>query len=144
MSNSEKSYRTPLGRVRLLGSAHLGTEETARLRLTSIALVLGLVVVNVLKPGVGMNVDMHSVHSAAVDAYVAKAHHVVTTSEFLLNVIPHTAISAFAVGSARSSASSRVAPTRFPPSLVKRAARSSSTTFSSATTARTSRPASPP
>ena len=39
MSNSEKSYRTPLGRVRLLGSAHLGTEETARLRLTSIALV---------------------------------------------------------------------------------------------------------
>jgi aerobic C4-dicarboxylate transport protein len=60
--------------------------------------VLGLVVINVLKPGVGMNVDMHSVHSAAVDTYVANAHHVVTTSEFLLNVIPHTAISAFAGG----------------------------------------------
>jgi aerobic C4-dicarboxylate transport protein len=65
---------------------------------TSIALVLGLVVVNVLKPGAGMNVDMHSVHSAAVDTYVANAHHVVTTSQFLLNVIPHTAISAFAGG----------------------------------------------
>ncbi|HEY4351659.1 MAG TPA: cation:dicarboxylase symporter family transporter, partial [Paraburkholderia sp.] len=65
---------------------------------TSLALVLGLVVINVLKPGVGMNVDMHSVHSAVVDSYVAKAHHVVTTSEFLLNVIPHTAISAFAGG----------------------------------------------
>ncbi|MDR5822066.1 C4-dicarboxylate transporter DctA [Caballeronia sp. LZ043] len=65
---------------------------------TSLALVLGLVVINVLKPGVGMNVDMHSVHSAAVDAYVAKAHHVVTTSEFLLNVIPHTAFSAFSGG----------------------------------------------
>ncbi|ALE57027.1 C4-dicarboxylate transporter DctA [Paraburkholderia sp. SIMBA_055] len=65
---------------------------------TSLALVLGLVTINVLKPGVGMNVDMHSVHSAAVDAYVAKAHHVVTTSDFLLNVIPHTAISAFAGG----------------------------------------------
>ncbi|WP_027214741.1 C4-dicarboxylate transporter DctA [Burkholderia sp. WSM2232] len=65
---------------------------------TSLALVLGLVVINLLKPGVGMNVDMHSVHSAAVDAYVAKAHHVVTTSEFLLNVVPHTAISAFAGG----------------------------------------------
>lgn len=65
---------------------------------TSLALVLGLVVINVLKPGVGMNVDIHSVHSSAVDAYVAKAHHVVTTSEFLLNVIPHTAISAFANG----------------------------------------------
>jgi aerobic C4-dicarboxylate transport protein len=65
---------------------------------TSLALVLGLVVINVLKPGVGMNVDMHGVHSAAVDVYVAKAHHVVTTSEFLLNVIPHTAVSAFAGG----------------------------------------------
>jgi len=65
---------------------------------TSLALVLGLVVINVLKPGVGMNVDMHNVHSAAVDAYVAKAHHAVTTSEFLLNVIPHTAISAFTGG----------------------------------------------
>jgi len=65
---------------------------------TSLALVLGLVVINLLKPGVGMNVDMQSVHSAAVDAYVAKAHHVVTMSEFLLNVIPHTAISAFSGG----------------------------------------------
>ena len=39
MSSSEKSYRTPLGRVRALGSAHLGTEEATRMRLTSIALV---------------------------------------------------------------------------------------------------------
>jgi succinate dehydrogenase / fumarate reductase membrane anchor subunit len=39
MSGPEKSYRTPLGRVRFLGSAHLGTEETSRIRLTSIALV---------------------------------------------------------------------------------------------------------
>jgi len=62
---------------------------------TSLALVLGLVVINLLKPGVGMNVDMRGMHSAAVDAYVANAHHVVTTSEFLLNVIPHTVISAF-------------------------------------------------
>lgn len=65
---------------------------------TSLALVIGLVVINVLKPGVGMNVDVHSVHSSAVDAFVSKAHHVVTAGEFLLNVIPHTAISAFAGG----------------------------------------------
>jgi succinate dehydrogenase / fumarate reductase membrane anchor subunit len=39
MSAPEKSYRTPLGRVRFLGSAHLGTEETSRIRLTSLALV---------------------------------------------------------------------------------------------------------
>ncbi|WP_118184570.1 C4-dicarboxylate transporter DctA [Paraburkholderia phosphatilytica] len=65
---------------------------------TSLALVLGLVAINVLKPGMGMNVDMHHVHSAAVDAYVVKAQHAVTVSEFLLNVIPHTAVSAFASG----------------------------------------------
>jgi succinate dehydrogenase / fumarate reductase, membrane anchor subunit len=39
MSSPGKSYRTPLGRVRMLGSAHLGTAESARMRLTSMALV---------------------------------------------------------------------------------------------------------
>ena len=39
MASPEKSYRTPLGRVRFLGSAHLGTDEMAGIRLTSIALV---------------------------------------------------------------------------------------------------------
>jgi succinate dehydrogenase / fumarate reductase membrane anchor subunit len=35
----EKSYRTPLGRVRSLGAARLGTEESARMKLTAVALV---------------------------------------------------------------------------------------------------------
>jgi len=39
MSGTEKSFRTPLGRVRALGSAHRGSEEASRMRLTSIALV---------------------------------------------------------------------------------------------------------
>jgi succinate dehydrogenase / fumarate reductase membrane anchor subunit len=39
MSQSAKSFRTPLGRVLSLGSAHLGTEESWRMRLTSAALV---------------------------------------------------------------------------------------------------------
>lgn len=39
MSQSDKSFRTPLGRVRFLGSAHLGAEESWRMRLTSVALV---------------------------------------------------------------------------------------------------------
>ena len=39
MSESAKSYRTPLGRVRSLGSAHLGTGEAVRLHLTAVALV---------------------------------------------------------------------------------------------------------
>jgi succinate dehydrogenase / fumarate reductase membrane anchor subunit len=39
MWTSDKSYRTPLGRVRFLGSARLGAEENWRMRLTSVALV---------------------------------------------------------------------------------------------------------
>jgi succinate dehydrogenase / fumarate reductase membrane anchor subunit len=35
----QKSYRTPLGRVRWLGSAHSGVEDSWRMRLTSLALV---------------------------------------------------------------------------------------------------------
>lgn len=34
-----KSYRTPLGRVRSLGSAHSGAGDSWRMRLTSLALV---------------------------------------------------------------------------------------------------------
>ena len=34
-----QSFRTPLGRVRFLGSARFGVEESWRLRLTSLALV---------------------------------------------------------------------------------------------------------
>jgi aerobic C4-dicarboxylate transport protein len=65
---------------------------------TSLALVIGLVTINVLKPGVGMNVNLRDVPTGMVDAYVAQAHHVVSASAFLLNVIPRTAISAFASG----------------------------------------------
>jgi len=39
MSQISKGYRTPLGRVRALGSAHNGTDEAWRLRLTSLAMV---------------------------------------------------------------------------------------------------------
>jgi len=39
MSHQAKSFRTPLGKVRFLGSAHLGAEESWRMRLTSVALV---------------------------------------------------------------------------------------------------------
>jgi succinate dehydrogenase / fumarate reductase membrane anchor subunit len=34
-----ESYRTPLGRVRALGAARLGTEDSWRIRVTSLALI---------------------------------------------------------------------------------------------------------
>ena len=40
MSGSKTSMRTPLGRVRRLGSAHAGTGDFWRQRLTAIALIL--------------------------------------------------------------------------------------------------------
>jgi succinate dehydrogenase / fumarate reductase membrane anchor subunit len=39
MSQPRKSFRTPLGKVRALGSARLGTEEAAAMRFTSLALI---------------------------------------------------------------------------------------------------------
>jgi aerobic C4-dicarboxylate transport protein len=61
------------------------------------ALILGLIVVNVLKPGVGMNIDLATLHSEKVAdyAHVAESQNVV---DFLLNVIPTTLFDAFAKG----------------------------------------------
>ena len=39
MSNEQHSIRTPLSRVRFLGSAHTGTQASWRMRATSVALV---------------------------------------------------------------------------------------------------------
>jgi aerobic C4-dicarboxylate transport protein len=66
--------------------------------ITSLALVLGLVTINLLQPGVGMNIDAASLHSSSVDAYVTTARHFASTSEFLLNVIPKTMVAGFADG----------------------------------------------
>jgi aerobic C4-dicarboxylate transport protein len=65
---------------------------------TSLALVLGLVTINLLEPGAGMNIDPHTLNASAVDSYVTHAHRVASMSEFLLNLIPKTMVSAFANG----------------------------------------------
>jgi len=64
---------------------------------TTLALVIGLVVSNVLRPGEGMNVDLSHVDSSAVSSYVtqAKGQGVV---EFLLDIIPKTFTGAFVDG----------------------------------------------
>ncbi len=64
---------------------------------SSIALVIGLIVVNTLQPGAGMHVDPKTLDTQAVAAYTGagKMH---TTTEFIMNVIPHTVVGAFAEG----------------------------------------------
>ena len=61
---------------------------------SNISLVIGLVVVNVLKPGEGFNVDPATLDTGAVAQY-AKAASEQSTIEFLLSVIPRTFVDAF-------------------------------------------------
>jgi len=54
------------------------------------ALVIGLVVVNVFRPGAGMNINPATIDSSAVAAYTAAAQHR-TALDFILNIIPSSA-----------------------------------------------------
>jgi aerobic C4-dicarboxylate transport protein len=64
---------------------------------STIALLIGLVVVNVLKPGAGLNVDVAALDPKVGTIYAAKAH-ALTTADFLLNIIPTSFFDAFAKG----------------------------------------------
>src|SRR5207244_4293025 len=64
---------------------------------TTLALVVGLVVVNVLQPGAGMNVDPKAIDTKSIQAYTTKAGQQ-STVEFLMNIIPNTVVGAFAEG----------------------------------------------
>lgn len=64
---------------------------------TTLALVIGLVVVNLVRPGDGINADPATLDTAAVAQYAGRADDQSTT-EFLLNVIPDTVVSAFVSG----------------------------------------------
>ena len=64
---------------------------------STLALVVGLVIVNVVKPGAGMNIDVGSLDAKSIESYVHAAQEQSIT-EFLLNVIPTTIFDAFARG----------------------------------------------
>ena len=65
--------------------------------LSTISLIIGLIIVNLVKPGAGMNVNPATLDTHAVAAYTGpgKLHG---TTEFLLDVIPDTVIGAFTRG----------------------------------------------
>jgi aerobic C4-dicarboxylate transport protein len=65
--------------------------------MTTVAMVIGLVAVNLLKPGVGMNIDPATVNASAVEPYV-KMTAAVGFVPFLMNIIPGTIVGAFAEG----------------------------------------------
>ncbi|MEQ6292294.1 dicarboxylate/amino acid:cation symporter [Vogesella sp. GCM10023246] len=64
---------------------------------TTLALVIGLVVVNVLKPGAGMNVDPATLDTGAIAKFTEKAADQ-STVDFIMHIIPNSVIGAFADG----------------------------------------------
>ncbi|MFQ2210523.1 dicarboxylate/amino acid:cation symporter [Aeromonas caviae] len=64
---------------------------------STLALIIGLCVVNVLQPGAGMNVDPSSLDASAISVYADQAQSQ-GIIPFLLDVIPASIIGAFAGG----------------------------------------------
>jgi aerobic C4-dicarboxylate transport protein len=64
---------------------------------STLALIVGMVIANVVRPGAGMNIDPASLDARSVSGYAAKAHDQ-NLIAFLLNIIPTTVVSAFAEG----------------------------------------------
>ena len=65
--------------------------------LTTIALIVGLIVMNVLQPGAAMNVDVKSLDTRAIQGFVVKSKEQ-STLQFLTDIIPNTVVGAFAQG----------------------------------------------
>ncbi len=62
---------------------------------TTFALVIGLVTINVLQPGVGMHIDPAALHNPGEAVHPAAS---MSFGEFLLNLVPKSAVQAFAKG----------------------------------------------
>jgi aerobic C4-dicarboxylate transport protein len=76
----------------------VGVKAVAYFEVVSgIALVIGLIVVNILRPGAGFNADPATLDANAVAGY-AKSAAAQSTTQFILEMIPTTFVSAFASG----------------------------------------------
>ena len=64
---------------------------------STLALMIGLLVVHIVEPGVGMNVDASHLDNQAISVYAAEAGNQ-STVDFLLHIIPVSAVDAFAKG----------------------------------------------
>ncbi|PZU45016.1 MAG: C4-dicarboxylate transporter DctA [Sphingomonas sp.] len=62
------------------------------LTFSTLALILGLIVANIVQPGAGLNIDPASLHGDKVAEYAQKAHDSTLTG-FLLGIIPTTILS---------------------------------------------------
>ena len=65
---------------------------------STVALIFGLIVANVLQPGAGMHIDPATLDASKVATFSQKAHETTVTG-FLLDIIPTTLLSALTDGS---------------------------------------------
>jgi aerobic C4-dicarboxylate transport protein len=65
---------------------------------STLALVIGLAVANLVQPGAGMNVDPATLNTGAVAGYATQAHETSVTG-FVMAIIPTTMVSALTDGS---------------------------------------------
>ena len=92
----------------VLGIAHMGDlKEVGRVGIkallyfevvSTIALLLGLVAVNVLHPGSGMNVNASALNAEPIAGYSASAQNHPGAVDFILNIIPSSIVGAFTGG----------------------------------------------
>src|SRR6478672_5203335 len=91
----------------VVGIAHMGAmRDVGRIGfralayfevVSTVALVIGLVVVTILRPGEGVGFNPATADLSSVSAYTSGAQHL-STIDFLMNVIPDTIVGAFARG----------------------------------------------
>jgi aerobic C4-dicarboxylate transport protein len=65
---------------------------------STLALIIGLVVVNVMRPGAGMNIDPSRIDGGAIAGYSKAAEAQPGFVGFLMDIIPSTMVDAFAKG----------------------------------------------
>lgn len=91
----------------VVGIAHMGAmKDVGRIGLrallyfeavSTLALIIGLIVVTVLQPGRGVGFDPASADASAIASYTNASQHL-NSVDFVLNVIPDTVVGAFARG----------------------------------------------
>jgi aerobic C4-dicarboxylate transport protein len=66
--------------------------------LSTVSLIIGLVIVNLIKPGAGMNINPSTLDPAAVQGYLKASETSGSVVGFLTHIIPDTIFDAFAKG----------------------------------------------
>ena len=65
---------------------------------TFAAMLLGVIVINVVKPGKGMHVDPKTLDTSEVSSFIEQSEHQEGVKDFLLNIIPENVFGALSTG----------------------------------------------